>query len=116
MNILADYPAFMVTSLPEGHDIPLTEDKGYCRTSPIVLRIAGFKNEKSGHEYLSGFAIGADDKSGVWAYGRGSMLTAERRAKEYHFGASIGDTIRIEGVDYIIREAANKNIKFEEVA
>jgi len=112
MKILADYPAYTVASLPEGHDIALNEDKGYCRTSSIVLRIATFK-EDGPAEYLDGFAIGADDETGVWAYGRGAMLTSHMLPKEFHFGASLGDKIRIEGVDYIIRKAPNNNITFE---
>lgn len=115
MEILKDYPAYTVASLPEGHDIQLDQDKGYCRTSSIVLRIATFKKDGPA-EYLSSFTIGADDKKGVWAYGKGSMLTAKKRAKGFHFGASLGDTIRIEGVDYIIAKAPNNNIKFEAVA
>jgi len=108
-NVLADYPAFTVIALPEGHDLTLDNDKGYARTCSIALRIKAFPRDK--YEYLRSFTIGFDETDGYWTYGNGSMISSERSAKEYCLGASLGDTIRVEGQDFIIKAAPNNNIK-----
>lgn len=107
---LATFPAFDVIALPEGHDITLSDDHGYCRTAPIAFALKGFPGER--YEWVRGFTIGCDgdDPAHVWAFGNGAMLTAETRAKETRVGIELGDRIQIEGADYIVEAAPNHNI------
>lgn len=110
MEILATFPAFDVLALADDADILLTNDKGYARTAPLTFALKGFPGDR--YEWVRSFSIGCDgdDASNVWAFGNGSMLTAEPRAKELRIGLELGQTIRIEGQLYRVDAAANKNI------
>ena len=108
MTILADYPAVTVVAAHDGYDIQLDNDKGYARTSNIEFMLRGFPKDK--YEYIRSFTIGSDDETGVWAFGNGAMLTSEKRAKKIAIGIELGQTIRVEGRDYV-EAAPNKNIK-----
>lgn len=111
--ILADFPAYIVIALPKGHDITLTNDKGYARTAPITFRVKSLKRDKAGNEYLRAFTIGCDgdNAENVWAYGNGAMITSSKSSKDFCIGIELGQKIRIKGRDYTVEEDANNNIK-----
>lgn len=107
ITVLKDYPAKQV--IGGDFDVQLTNDKGYCRTAPISITIKSFPGDK--HEWLRDFTIGFDDKDGYWAYSHGSMITAEKQAKQITAGFELGDTIKIEGKAFTIEPDNNHNIK-----
>ena len=111
--ILADFPAYQILGLLQGSNIELTQDKGYCRLAVVQLFIKSFPGDK--YEWVRGFQIGTDDKTGVFAYGTGSTITNSPRQKTIHVGAELGDIIQIEGTHYRIDPDHNKNIKLTEV-
>ena len=109
MTILANHPAVMVVAAHDGYDIQLDNDKGYARTSKIEFILRGFPKDK--YEYIRSFTIGSDDETGVWAYGNGATLTSGKKAKKIAIGIELGQTIRVEGKDYVVEAAPNNNIK-----
>lgn len=110
MTILADYPAFTVLALPEGHNITFTEDKGYARTCPVAFHVRKLKRDR--YNYTRSFTLGCDgdNAENVWAFGNGATLSAEPRAKQVVFGIEIGEIITIEGRQFKVTEAPNNNI------
>lgn len=111
LTVVADYPANTVYSYDQ-FDIPLNEIKydDAVKTSSMKITIKAFKGDK--YEYVRHFTVGYDAKDGHWAFGNGSMITSEKRAKTMTAGYELGDTIKIEGKLFTIEEAANHNIKF----
>lgn len=108
--ILADHPAVKIHSLAEGHNIELTDDKGYARTGPVALYIRAFPGDR--YEFIRSFTIGCDgdDPSNVWAFANTSVLSDSPSDKRAAVGCELGDTIHIEGGDYRVDPASNKNI------
>lgn len=108
MKILADHPAKTVYAI--GGPLPLDNDKGYVRTMSIPVFLKAFPGDR--HEYIRSFTIGVDAETGEpFAYGNGSMITAETSAKAVALGLSLGDVVEIEGKSYRIEQDHNKNIK-----
>lgn len=111
LTLVADFPAKSVYSYNQ-FNIPLNVEKydGEVKTSSETITIKAFSGDK--YEYLRDFGIGCDADQGVWAYGKGAMLTSQKRSKEISLGYEIGDTISIDGNLYTIKAAPNHNIKF----
>jgi hypothetical protein len=114
LTVVADYPANTVYSFA-GFDLPLNNVKydGAVRTCETVLTIRNFPGDK--YEYIRHFTVGFDEEGGYWAFGNGSMITSESRAKTMSMGYELGDEISIEGNKFIIEAAPNHNIKFTPV-
>jgi hypothetical protein len=110
--VLKDFPAILVLNGSVAN-IPLDIDKGYCRTSDVIVTIKGFPGDK--HEWLRTFSVGHDEKDGYWAYGRGSMITSGPSKKDIGFGYELGGMIKIEDKEFRIEAAPNHNIKFVEM-
>jgi len=115
LSILAEYPAVLVLEIPATMDIQLTNDKGYARTAPFAIYLKSFTRDR--YEFIRSFTIGCDgdNPENVWAYGNGSMLTAEERRQETAFGVELGQVIRVEGREFRVEPDHNHNIKLTEV-
>jgi len=112
-TILKIHPAVVILSLVEKHNLYLSVDRGECRIFPMEFYIKSFPGDK--HEYIRSFTIGFEDDSGVWAVGKGACITAEKKKRKIAIGASLGDKITIENVEYVIEADYNHNIKFTKV-
>ncbi len=112
ITILSDRPATTVLALVEGHNIELSTQPGSrCPTAPTPIYIRAFPGDR--YEYVRSFTIGCDpsDPSNVWAYANASILSDSPTAKRTAVGCDLGDTIRVEGQDYRVDPASNRNIR-----
>lgn len=108
---LIDWPA--VTYIEATGDKPLCVDKGGRHLGKEVPGVAVPFPTRNHGELHKRFGIGEDEDGNVFAYGKGAMITSDRRAKEFLVAARIGQTVIYKGRRYTIRQEPNQNIALD---
>lgn len=114
--ILANYPALTVINPAvideEVKNIQLNEDKGYCRVSNQEITIRSLSRDR--YEYIRNFYFGSADGE-FFCNPSVAMISSTPSAHKVTIGYELGDTVTIEGKNFILQEAPNHNIKLVEV-
>lgn len=113
--ILANYPALTVFN-PQAvgtcPDIKLDVDKGYCRVSSGMITIRCFPRDR--YEFIRNFYFGEADGE-YFCNPNPAMLTSSQQGQTATLGYDLGDTVTVDGKNFKLVAAPNKNIKLEEV-
>lgn len=111
---LANYPALTVInpkSVETEVNFKLDEDKGYCKRSTQMITIRAFPRDK--YEYIRNFYFVFAD--GEYFCNPSAAVVSTTTEHRVTVGYELGDTVKIEGKEFILEAAPNNNISLKAI-